>query len=157
MRKRNAEWVPWYRERKYKGDLTEAEKRELDAFRMQPEHPATSFDDLPEEVQSYISGIELELYDKKQEGAAARAILYSAIGAGLLFLNYKSCFPAPDVWVDLGAVLLLGFTWFGYWRQWRRNAEEFVPTGHSWSPTEEGIRKEWELDYISHSRAKRSA
>jgi hypothetical protein len=83
MRKRKADWVPWYRERKYKGNLTEAEKRQLDAFRTQPKHAAASSDDLPEEVQSYLSGIEMELYDKKQEGVAARAFLYSAIGAGL--------------------------------------------------------------------------
>ena len=38
-RKRKAEWLPWYQARSYKGDLTEAEKRELDAFRMQPKHP----------------------------------------------------------------------------------------------------------------------
>jgi exonuclease I len=28
-RKRKAEWLPWYRARNYKGDLTEAEKRQL--------------------------------------------------------------------------------------------------------------------------------
>ena len=68
-RKRKAEWLPWYRARNYKGDLTEAEKRQFDAFRMQPKHPAAQEDDLPEEVQSYIGRIEMELYDKKQEGA----------------------------------------------------------------------------------------
>ena len=35
-RKRKSEWLPWYRAPDYKGDLTEAQKRELDAFRMQP-------------------------------------------------------------------------------------------------------------------------
>jgi hypothetical protein len=154
MSKRKAEWVPWYRARKYKGNLTEAEKRQLDAFRTQPKHPAAAFDDLPEEVQAYLSGIEGELYDKKQEGAASRAFLYSAIGAGLLFLNYKSCFAAPDLWVNAGAVLLLGFAWFGYWRNWRRNAEEFLPADAPWRATEEGIRKEFELNYITWSRNK---
>jgi exonuclease I len=52
-RKRKAEeWLPWYRARNYKGDLTEAEKRQFDAFRMQPKHPADH--DLPEEVRNYI-------------------------------------------------------------------------------------------------------
>ena len=54
--------------------------RQLDAFRTQPKHPAATFDDLPEEVQTYLSGIQLELYDKKQEAAANRALIYSAIG-----------------------------------------------------------------------------
>jgi len=151
---RKPEWLPWYRARNYKGNLTEAEKRQLDAFRTQPKHPAATFDDLPEEVQSYLSGIQLELYEKKQEGVAGRAFLYSAIGAGLLFLNYKSCFAAPDIWVNLGAALLLVFSWFAYWRQWHKNAEDFHPKGVPWRATEEGIRKEWELSYIAWSRKK---
>jgi hypothetical protein len=154
MTKRKAEWVPWYRERSYKGNLSEAEKRQLDAFRTQPKHPAATFDDLPEEVQSYLSGIQLELYDKKQESVADRAFFFSAIAGGLLFLNYKSCFPTPDVWTNAGAVLLLLFAWFQYWRQWGKNAEEFTPAGATWRPTEEGIRREWELNYLFCSRQK---
>jgi exonuclease I len=77
-RKRKAEWLPWYRARNYKGDLTEAEKRQLDAFRMQPKHPAAQEDDLPEEVQSYIGRIEMELYDKKQEGAVGQAMFLTS-------------------------------------------------------------------------------
>jgi len=44
-RKRIAEWLPWYRGRNYKGDLTEAEKHQLDALRMQPTHPAARWED----------------------------------------------------------------------------------------------------------------
>jgi len=62
-RKGKPEWLPWYRSRNYKGDMTETEKRQLDAFRAQPKHPATRTEDLPEEVRDYINGIELELYD----------------------------------------------------------------------------------------------
>src|SRR5215213_9302385 len=80
-RKRKAEWLPWYRAPNYDGDLTEAEKRELDAFRMQPKHPAARIYELPGEVQSYISKIEIELYDQKQERAAGRALVLSASGA----------------------------------------------------------------------------
>jgi hypothetical protein len=74
--KHKSEWVPWYRARNYKGNLTEAEKRQFDAFRMQPRHPAATYDDLPEEVQNYIGRIEIELYDKKQEGAAGTAFVF---------------------------------------------------------------------------------
>ena len=52
-RKRQVEHLPWYRARNYKGDLTETEKRQLDAFRKQPKHPAAEEDDLPEEVRNY--------------------------------------------------------------------------------------------------------
>jgi hypothetical protein len=152
MSKGKAEWVPCYRARKYKGDLTEAEKRQLDAFRMQPNHPAATIDDLPDEVQQYVSRVELELYDKKQEAAAARAFVVSAIGAALLFLNYNGCFAAPTIWSNLGAVLLLVCPWPIYLYQWRRNAEEFMPRGASWSATAEAIRQEWELNYIAHWR-----
>lgn len=151
MWKNNTEWLPWYRAQNFKGNLTETEKRQLDALRTQPKHPAATFDDLPGEVQQYLSGIQLELYDKKQEGAASRAFFFSAISAGLLFLNYKNCF-APDIWSNSVAVLLLVFAWFGYWHRWRKNAEEFTPKGAPWRATEEGIRQQWELSYITQMR-----
>jgi hypothetical protein len=146
------EWVPWYRARNYKGDLTEAEKRQLDAFRMQPGHPAATFDDLPEEVRNYISRIGVELYDRKQEGAVGRAFVLSAIGAALLFLNYKGYSVAPAIWSNIGAMLLLVAPWPVYWYEWRKNAEEFLPTATGAPPRiEEGIRQEWELNYLCRS------
>jgi hypothetical protein len=154
--KSKSEWVPWYRARSYKGNLSEAEKRQLDAFRMQPRHPAAMFDDLPEEVQNYVNRIELELYDKKQEGAARRAIVLSAVGAVLLFLNYKGCSVAPDTWSNIGGVLLLLTPWPVYWYQWRKNAEEFLPTDTPGRTTGESIRQERELNYLAHSRKSRS-
>src|SRR3954451_19161342 len=65
------QFIPWYRERSYKGNLTEEEKRELDSYRwmaQQPggKHPAAEYGDLAAEVQSYISKLEIELYDKVQ-------------------------------------------------------------------------------------------
>jgi exonuclease I len=53
-KKKPTERLPWYRARNYKGDLTENEKRQLDSFRMRPEHPAASYDTLPGEVKVYI-------------------------------------------------------------------------------------------------------
>ena len=84
----------------------------LDDFRMQPKHPAAQEDDLPEEVRDHIGTIEMELYDKKQEYAAGKAIVGSALGAALLFLNYKGCLGAPTIWSYAGAVLLLVLPWF---------------------------------------------
>jgi hypothetical protein len=155
MRKRKAEWLPWYRARNYKGDLTEEEKRQLDAFRMQPTHPAARLDDLPEEVRNYIGRIELELYDKKQDGAASRAMFYSAIGAALHFLIYTGFFGAPTVWSYAAGVLLLVVPWFIYRYEWKKNAEEFLPSDRSDRPcgvTDEGIRREWELEYLTRNR-----
>jgi hypothetical protein len=151
-RKRKAEWLPWYRASNYKGNMTEAEKRQFDAFRMQPKHPAAQYEYLPKEVQNYINRIEYELYDHKQDGLAGKTMLASALGAWLLFLNYKSCFP-PTIWSNVGGILLLIWPWFSFLTQWKKNAEEHLPSApdapHS---TEEGIRQEWELNYLVQSR-----
>jgi hypothetical protein len=156
-RKRKAEWLPWYRGPNYKGNMTEAEKFQLDAFRMQPTHPAAQWDALHEEVQSYINKIELELYDKKQEGAAGLALALSAIGAALLYLNYKGCFGPPTLWSYIGAGLLLVLPWLFYRHQWNKNADEFMPLGDPSddapdNATEERFREEWKLNYIVQNR-----
>jgi hypothetical protein len=145
-RKPKPEWVPWYRARNYKGNLTEAEKRKLDALRMQPKHPAASWEDLPEEVQNYLIKIELELYDMKQERAVSKAMFLSAIGAGLIYLNYVGFFGVPVPWWRYAAgALFLVVPWFAYRHEWNKNAEEMHP-GHN--RTEEGIREQWELEYV---------
>ena len=48
---KSRDWKPRYRQRGYKGNLTEDEKRFLDSFRNGEPHPATSFEDLLGEVQ----------------------------------------------------------------------------------------------------------
>ena len=65
-KKKSTERLPWYRA--HKGALTESEKRQLDSFRMRKDHPAASYDNLPKEVRMYMSKLELQLYDKTQEG-----------------------------------------------------------------------------------------
>jgi hypothetical protein len=80
MARRN-EWLPWYRRKGYKGNLTEEEKRILDSFRMKEPHPAARYWQLPEEVQSYISRLQIELYDKKQDGAAGKALVLTGVAA----------------------------------------------------------------------------
>jgi len=72
------ESLPWYREPNYKGDLTEDEKRELDSLRYRADrqgvkHPAATYDDLPDEVQSYISRLQIELYDNIQANSFGRS------------------------------------------------------------------------------------
>lgn len=150
-RKPKPEWVPWYRASDYKGNLTEDEKRQFDAFRMQPKHPAAEVDDLPEEVQNYINGLELELYDHKQDAAAGRAFFLSAIGAALLFANYKGWFGAPTIWSWLTSGIALAAPWLWYRYEWNKNAGELFPKDGSGNPisrTDEEIRKEWELNYL---------
>lgn len=157
MRKREAraEWLPWYRSRDYKGNLTEAQKRQLDAFRSQAKHPAARAEDLPQEVQNYINGIELALYDCRQQEAVTKALFVSFIGALLFALRYSGYLSAP-AWSYAFDVLLLVVPWVFYRREWKNNAEAFLPSQKDApNPTDEGIRKEWELNHIQamHSRS----
>ncbi|MGH0214408.1 hypothetical protein NKY66_10890 [Sinorhizobium meliloti] len=151
-RKQNTEWLPWYRVPGFKGKVSEAEKRQLDAFRMQERHPAASYQDLPEEVQSYISRLELENYDFKQEKAVNGPMLASLIGAVILGVSYFGVHiqPTGSIWPYAFGLLLLIAPWFVYRREWQRNADELFPRRHGGpNLSDENIRKEWELDYLT--------
>ena len=133
--------------------MSEAEKRQLDAFRTMPDHPATVRKDLPQEVQAYINAIEMELYDIKQDGVALKALIAS--GAGALF-NYFGMLQ-PTSWSYAGCLVLLIFPWIVYRRRSKKNADEFLPLDpdpDALSPTDEAIRREWELEYLFASRSR---
>ena len=149
--------LPWYRAPNYKGNLTEDEKRELDLFRYRAErhgvkHPAASYDDLPEEVGSYISKLQIERYDEIQGRLVGRCFLASGVGAFLL-LNYFG-WSSPNYnsteTLLFGAVLLVVPLVY-YPIKWRKNADQH------WGDTAEGIRTEWELDYIVNKKRPKSS
>jgi hypothetical protein len=146
------EVVPWYREPGYQGPLTEAQKRELDALRSQPKHPAARYEDLPEEVQAHIARLEVESYDRKQDLAAAPALACSAVGVALVCLHYFGAPTLSTFWtwtIGLGLVIV---PWAVYRREWNKNAEEFMPNyigeGRD-SPANEALLREWEVNYVS--------
>lgn len=156
-RSRKNEWVPWYRAKDYKGTLTEAQKRQLDAFRSLPKHPATMADDLPDDVRAYVSGLEFQVYDLKQDAAAEKALFFSFVGAALLFLHYNGRIEAT-VWAYGFDALLIVVPWVVYNREWKKNAAAFRPRDPSVpNPTDEGIRQEWELEYLSRAEHNRRA
>ena len=139
--------LPWYRRPGYKGNLTEAQKRELDAFRTQAKHPSTRFEDLPEEVQGYIAGLELNVYDLRQEKAASLAIVCSLVGIALLYSHYFGKPLSLSVsWAWTFGLLLMIAPWFVYRHEWKKNAKEFD------LPVDERLRREWELDYLARHR-----
>ena len=148
-KKKRKEPLPWYRVRNYKGNLTEAEKRELDSLRHREseggERHSASYDDLPEEVQSYISKIEIERYDLIQETLVGRCFLLSGIGLVFL-LNYfgwiSSKYDSTEVF--LAGVFLLLAPLIYYPIKWRKNADQFSE--------HDGIRTEWELNYIVNKK-----
>jgi hypothetical protein len=138
----------------YDGSLTEVEKRHLDSFRMRDRHPAASFNDLPEEVQTYIRGLEFTIYDTKQEKAAAKALIFLAMGVALIYAGYKGTAYFSWSAIVFGFVFLIA-AWPLYRREWNKNAEEFRPKGdHAPSYTDELLRREWELDEIARLDSK---
>jgi hypothetical protein len=152
-RKSKSERVAWYRAPGYKGDLTEAEKRQLDAFRSERKHPAATTDELPEEVQRYIGRIELELYDAKQ-AAAGQALVLSGVGAALLGFHYIGCLSGTPLTYAFDVLLLL-VPWLFYRRRWKMTADEFLPPpldSDALNPADEALRAEWELEFITRSR-----
>ena len=156
-RRKKQEWLPWYRRKDYKSDLTEGEKKELDAFRLQDKHPAALYEDLPEEVQSYISNLDLQVYDLKQDEAVTKSFFASAVGAIIIFLTYKGLTYGAEIFGYVFGVLLLTVPWFIYRRRFKKNADEHFPDYEvAPSPIDEGIRQEWELNYITGRRRESS-
>jgi hypothetical protein len=98
----------------------------------------------------YISGLEIEAYDLKQERSAGRAITFSLAGAALLYADHFGFTPRDSIWDYVVGIALVIVPWIAYRFEWQKNADAF-------GPASEGILKEWELDYITkaHLAAKR--
>jgi hypothetical protein len=109
------------------------------------EHPSASYDDLPEEVQSYLSKIEIEHYDLIQETLVGRCFLLSGVGLFLLLTHFGWIAPKYDsTEVFLAGVFLLFAPWMYYPIKWRKNADRLSER--------DGIRTEWELHYIVYKK-----
>jgi len=152
--KRNkVEWLPWYRRKQYRGNLTEAEKRQLDDFRASEMHPATDPATLPEDVRSYINRIEFESYDRKGDLLLSGTLIYTAIGVGLCVLAYYGHSYFGSLSYVLAVALVIA-SWVRQRVLWKGLSEEFLPSEDSGIPnqTDEGIITEWEQSYIVESR-----
>lgn len=147
FRKRKDDDVVWYRHQNYKGGLSEEEKRELDSIRWPAEpgpHPAAKFQDLPEEVQEYISHLEIEVEGSKSFLpiiaiiAGISLTIYCALSA-LDFVQYSDMFPSI-IKLSLISFALIGIGILEYrkvqkiWGKKDRD-EEFMIN--------------WEIDYLS--------
>ena len=84
------DWKPWYRRKDYKGNLTEDQKRYLDSFRNGKPHPATSFNDLPEEVQERLTELECEVKEYQSNQAMLTMIAWITLGGYLCYRGYTS-------------------------------------------------------------------
>jgi len=151
MADKNA-WVPWYRRKDYKGELSEEDKRILDSFRLKEKHPSTCYEDLPDDVQSYINRIELELFDKKQESAAGKAFALTCIAVFLIYLAFIGQVYS-SIFAYLSGAGIIFFAWFQYRRAWTKNANDLFPKEDGApNQSEQGIQAEWEFDYLVRLR-----
>jgi hypothetical protein len=153
------EWLPWYRRKGYRGNLSEEEKRALDSFRMKEPHPSARYEQLPEEVQSYISRLEMELYDKKQEGAADKALVLTGVAALSVWFGYMGYGKTSPLFSYLLGAALLVAAWVRYRWEWNKNADALFPKGKG-APadiTDEELRYEWELENIVRHKNRKNA
>jgi hypothetical protein len=100
----------------------------------------------------YMSKLELQLYDKTQEGLVRGCFVVSGIGAFLL-TRYVFGYAEGSLLEYTGSLFLLVVPWIYYSIGWRRNAEEFLPPGDTASRTAEALRMESELGYIADKRS----
>jgi hypothetical protein len=69
---------------------------------MQEKHPAGDYDSLPEEVQRYISSLEIEVYDNKQQTLALSTLFVSGVG-GYFLIRYMLGYDEGSSSVTCGA------------------------------------------------------
>ena len=152
---KRAENLPWYRQPSKSGTVTETEMRVLDQYRLQERHPAARKEDLPLEVQAYISALEFDLYETKQRRLVSRTALTSALGAALLYLTHYGYQAETSRWDYFVGLALLVVPWFLYSRESRKNNREFMPEeANAPTSTNERLKEEWELTHvIRESRA----
>ena len=99
-------------------------------FRVQARHPAYQHGDLPEHVESYIAGLEIEAYDFKQRRAAVRAFATTLVGAAVLYVTRFGIKIGPfdSIWNYLGGFALIIIPWIVYRAEWQKNADVFSLT-----------------------------
>lgn len=142
------ELLPWYRAKYYKGKMTEKQKRLLDAIRFQDTHPAATYEGLLPEVQSYIGRLELEAYDEKQGLLFWQCALWTFIGGFTLYREYAAEVEASLFSLALGVIFVVA-AWIYYSIKFKKNANEYLPSANPNSQTDEALKMEWELEYLS--------
>ena len=142
-----AEWMPWYRRPDYDGKLTEEDKRFLDAF--QGNHPAARSEELPEEVQSYISRIELENFDFKKDTEFYRAIFFTVSSLLITFLAYDKDSIVFSIFLIMGFSAITAAAWLSCRKRHKKIDDDFFPSELG-APgrTDRELRFEWEMGRI---------
>lgn len=151
------EWLPWYRQKGYKGDLTEDEKTHLDSFALMPKHPSASENSLPKEVRDYIAELEFQLHDTKRDALYLRALASMGVGA---YLVYEAAMG--DAWTGSPMAYFIGFALIAYTpfylrKETRKVFNELLIKTEKGGPlttSDVGIRRNWEMTEIVRYRHK---
>ncbi len=161
QRSRTKEILPWYRQKNYKGGLSEHEKRFLDSFRLEDKHPSASYGDLPEEVRHYITHLEHKIYDAEQGKVFFGCAFVSFLGGLLLYdwwippSKWSSEAWFPELTAPFSVLLIL-LPWVYWFYEERRLTREYMPRDDPNRPTNEGIKEQWERDVITYRRSRKS-
>lgn len=148
LRKHKQDDVPWYRHQNYKGGLREDQKMELDSIRWQAKsegHPAAGYDDLPEEVQSYIAELEIEISDERSflpilsMAVTTVVVIYSALIALNIVQYYELATSIYDLFYISIAIFIFSFIRY-------RNVRKIELSRDA----NKAFLKNWEINYISN-------
>lgn len=154
------DWKPWYRQRGYKGNLSEDEKRFLDSFRNGKLHPATSFEDLPDEVQGRL--IELEDQLKEEQDTASFLIMlvwFSLSGYAFYsgYTDYDGLTSAASYCFGLFCIFMFYKSYKAYSsRHEHHNWYGDTEKGEPFCSTDEGLQRCWELNAVSEYKRRNS-
>jgi hypothetical protein len=141
--------LPWYRNKNYRGALRERDKRVLDSIRLQEKHPAATYASLPKEVQNYITRLECDVYDAKQSALFYSCAFVTFLG-GLGIMNWWKESINYGNWDVITSIVLIVAPWLYWYKKEKQNSREFSPRNNAVGPTNEALKKEWEIKYISH-------
>ncbi len=150
-------FVPWYRQKSYHGNLSEEEKRHLDAFYQLDQHPAVYHGDLPEEASRYINELECELHQERQDSAVTKFFAMIGIGLAVFYVTYNGLGWLGNIGYLVGAVIIV-FALYQYYQAHSRNSDWFMPKYEGdnapVSLTEEKLFEHWDLDEITRYRSR---
>jgi hypothetical protein len=152
MSNEKPERLPWYRAKDYKGKLTEDDKRQLDAFRMQESHPATDPNTLPDDVKAYINALEFELVELKRHNSITYAVIATVFALILAYYSgyLGNGYASPFV-VYMFSALIIAVYWWKHTKEDKALVEQLLPSD-SFDPTAEAIKFEWEVEYLVTKR-----
>ena len=148
-----SEWKPWYRRKDYKGNLTEDQKRYLDSFRSGKPHPATPFEDLPDEVQSRLIELEEQLKEQQDATSLLTMLVWFSLSSYAFYSGYNDYDGLTSVASYCFALFVIFILYKSYkaylYRHKHHNWYGDTDKGEPFSSTDESLQRHWEVNPLS--------